>query len=77
MRKREDDPFLCPRYNSGEKCLKGSIQVPVRDRGHLPRQPADGGGSFAGNGSQPGGDHCSSQVQILQILQIVGREITG
>ena len=39
------------------------IQVPVRDRRHLPWQSADGGSCFAGNGSQPGGDHRSPQVE--------------
>ena len=64
VRKREDDPCRCPRYNLGAKTVKAkaSIQVPVWDLRHLPWQPADGRSSFAGNGSQPGGDHCSAKV---------------
>ena len=44
------------------------MQVPVRDRRHVPRQSADGGSSFARHGSQPGGDHRSPQVETQHCI---------
>ena len=60
VRKSEDDFFLCP---SLEIWQWMEMQVPVRDRRHIPWQSADGGSSFARHGSQPGGDHRSPQVE--------------
>ena len=60
VRKSEDDFFLCP---SVEISQWMEMQVPVRDRRHIPWQSADGGSSFARHGSQPGGDHRSPQVE--------------
>ena len=36
--------------------LTGGVQVPVRGDGHLPAQPADGGGRPARHDGVPGGD---------------------